>query len=73
MTKTTTVHLRIPLALKEKIAKRADAERRTWTQMAVLMLEDAAVLEDPPMPKGTISWSHGPGRMPSPRKRQAVT
>lgn len=37
-----TIHLRVPLDLKETIEERATAERRPWTQMAILMLQDAA-------------------------------
>jgi len=43
---STTVHLRIPLTLRDAIQRRADTERRTWTQMTVLMLTDAAAEDD---------------------------
>ena len=36
------VHLRIPPAIHAAIGERAKAERRTWTQMALIILEDAA-------------------------------
>ena len=39
--KSTTVHLRIPLALKHEIGKLALLQRRPWTQMTVLLLSDA--------------------------------
>ena len=38
----TTIHLRVPFTLKDQIKERAESERRPWTQMAVLMLQDAA-------------------------------
>ena len=40
---STTIHLRIPKVLKDAINARADAERRMFTQMAVIMLQDAAL------------------------------
>ena len=47
---STTIHLRITLQLKDAIQKRADQERRTWTQMATLMLQDAAEKTRKPKP-----------------------
>lgn len=35
------VHLRIPLDIHEAIWERAQLERRTWSQMAIIILEDA--------------------------------
>jgi len=40
---STTVHLRVPVQLRDRIQRRADEERRPWTQMAVILLEDAVV------------------------------
>ena len=39
--KSTVVHIRMPLDLKDKIEQLAVADRRPWTQMAVLLLHDA--------------------------------
>lgn len=61
---STTVHLRIPLTLKADIAQRAEDERRTWTQMALLLLEDAT--------RSSFPWPARPGGMPPP-KRQSAT
>ena len=38
---STTIHLRITFQLRDAIQKQADVERRPWTQMAVLLLQDA--------------------------------
>ena len=35
------VHLRIPDDIHAAILARAQAERRTWSQMAIILLEDA--------------------------------
>lgn len=39
--KSEVMHIRIPLDLKDKIHQLADAQRRPWTQMTVLLLRDA--------------------------------
>lgn len=45
-----TVHLRVPSHVRDAIAKRAEEERRPWTQMAVLLLTDAALARAPSKP-----------------------
>jgi len=45
--KSTVVHIRMPLDVKEKIDRLAVADRRPWSQMAVLLLRDAVTPSGP--------------------------
>jgi len=41
--KSTVVHIRMPLDLKDQIEQIAANDRRPWTQMTVLLLRDAVI------------------------------
>lgn len=45
-----TVHIRVPAPVYDGIAKRAAQERRRWSQMCVIMLEDALTDSGIPLP-----------------------
>jgi len=50
--KSTVVHIRMPLDLKDQINQLAIADRRPWTQMAVVLLRDAVTPYGPKKSKG---------------------
>ena len=59
--KSTVVQLRVPVTLHRGIAARATDERRTWTQMAVILLEDALIAQSGlPLPQLTRGGASRP-------------